>query len=278
MALSMIIIKFGGSVITDKSRSFRFRAKDTERLVTELKSYQRAISKSRPTLKAEQLILVHGAGSFGHILANKYKLDEGFKSPKQLIRVAEVKKDVRELNLKVIKILIAHSLNPISISPSSIIVNNSKVIDSIDMTAFEHLMKLQFIPVTFGDIVMDKKLGFSICSGDQIILHLAKNFKPDKVIFVTNVDGLLANPPTDPKSQKLIEEINITSRSDLALVKSVKAKMKVADVTGGILTKLKISMEIAKYGIESYIINGRVKNRLRNCLLDRDITGTRIHG
>jgi isopentenyl phosphate kinase len=221
--------------------------------------------------------LVHGAGSFGHILANKYKLDEGFKSPKQLAKVAEVKKDVRELNLKIIKILITHTLNPISISPSSIIVNKNKMIDSIDMKAFERPMELQFIPVTFGDIVMDKKLGFSICSGDQIILHLAKNFKPDKVVFVTNVDGLLTKPPTGPRSQDLIEDIDITSSSDLALVKSVKAKMKVADVTGGILTKLKISMEMAKFGIESYIINGSVKSRLKNCLLNRDITGTRIH-
>ena len=273
----MMIIKFGGSVITDKSKSYRFRAKDTERLVKEIKSYQRAVSKSGVNSKAEQLVLVHGAGSFGHILANKYKLDEGFESPKQLIKVAEVKKDVRELNLKVLKILIDNNLNPISISPSSIIVNKNKLIDTIDITTFERPMELQFMPVTFGDIVMDKKLGFSICSGDQIILHLATKLKPTKVIFVTNVNGLLTKPPTAPKPQELIEDIDITSKPDLKLIKSIEAKMKVEDVTGGILSKLKIAMEIAKHGIESYIINGRVNNRLKNCLLDRAITGTRIH-
>jgi isopentenyl phosphate kinase len=264
----MIIIKFGGSVITDKKIKYKFRPNVTDRLVKEFK----------PGIKKHQLILVHGAGSFGHILSKKYELDQGFKSPEQLAKVAEVKKDVRDLNLKILKILIRNGLNPISISPSSVISNNNKSISKIDLTAFDKPMALQFIPVTFGDIVMDRSIGFSICSGDQIILHLAKKYKPDRVIFITNVDGIYTKPPGRGIKTELIENINIRSKSDLELVKQIEAEMNVADVTGGIFGKLKISMEIAKSGVRANIINGTVKDRLKDCVKGRKIIGTTIQG
>jgi isopentenyl phosphate kinase len=264
----MIIIKFGGSVITDKKVKYKFRPNVTDRLVKEFKS----------GIKKQQLILVHGAGSFGHILSKQYELDKGFRSPKQLSKVAEVKKDVRELNLKILQILIRNNLNPISISPSSVISNNNKSISKIDLTAFDKPMALQFIPVTYGDIVMDEALGFSICSGDQIILHLAKKYKPDRVIFATNVDGVCTKPPGRGIKTELIEKIDLGSGPDLDLVKQIEAEMKVADVTGGIFEKLKISMEIAKSGVKTNIINGTVKNRLRDCVKGRKVIGTTILG
>jgi isopentenyl phosphate kinase len=263
----MIIIKFGGSVITDKKIKYKFRPKVTDRLAKEFK----------PSVKNHQMILVHGAGSFGHILSKKYELDKGFRTPKQLAKVAEVKKDVRELNLKILKILIKNNLNPISISPSSVISNNNKLINEINLSTFEKPMNLRFIPVTFGDIVMDKSLGFSICSGDQIILHLAKKFKPDHVIFVTDVDGVFTKPPGRRVKTELIEKINIRSKSDMKLVKDIESEMEVADVTGGIFEKLKISMEIAKSGVQTSIINGTVKNRLKDCINSRKVVGTRIN-
>jgi isopentenyl phosphate kinase len=264
----MMIIKLGGSVITDKKVKYRFRPNVTDRLVKEFK----------PVIKKHQMVLVHGAGSFGHILSKKYELDKGFRSPGQLAKVAEVKKDVRELDLKILNILIKNGLNPISISPSSIISNNNKSISKIDLTAFEKPMALNFIPVTYGDIVMDSSLGFSICSGDQIILHLAKKYKPDRVILVTNVDGVYTRPPGKGRKTELIENINVRSKSDLELVKQIEAEMKVADVTGGIFEKLRISMEIAKSGVKADIINGTVKNRLNDCVKGRKVIGTTIQG
>jgi len=264
----MIIIKFGGSVITDKKTRYKFRSHVTDRLVKEFKSYA----------KKDQIVLVHGAGSFGHILAEKYKLDKGFRSPQQLGKVAEVKKDVRELDLEVLKIMIRNGLNPMSISPSAVITNDNKKIVNINMTAFENPLEYKFIPVTFGDIVMDRSLGFSICSGDQIILKLAKKFKPSLVIFVTDVDGLYTKPPNTYKDAEFIDEIDLSSGSGLKLIKKVEAEMKVADVTGGILTKVRISMDIARSGVQTYIINGKVKDRLKECLAGRKIKGTWIHG
>ena len=56
----MILIKFGGSVITDKSRYRTFNADVVRRLCKEIRD------------SGERVIVVHGAGSFGHVLAKEH--------------------------------------------------------------------------------------------------------------------------------------------------------------------------------------------------------------
>ena len=56
----MIIVKLGGSVITDKSRYRTFRREITKEIIDVISEFE------------EELILVHGGGSFGHIMAKRY--------------------------------------------------------------------------------------------------------------------------------------------------------------------------------------------------------------
>ena len=51
----MFIVKFGGSIITDKSKKNCFKKEIVDRLASELEHANKKI------------ILIHGAGSFGHI-------------------------------------------------------------------------------------------------------------------------------------------------------------------------------------------------------------------
>ncbi|MBU0623767.1 MAG: kinase, partial [Candidatus Thermoplasmatota archaeon] len=90
----MILVKLGGSVITDKSKLRTFRSSSCSRLAREL----------RPARSG--LTLVHGAGSYGHIEAKKHGLQNGLKTNAQLRHVASVQRDVRELNLRVLETLI----------------------------------------------------------------------------------------------------------------------------------------------------------------------------
>jgi len=56
------ILKIGGSILTDKNREMSARADEITRIARE-------ISSSR----SQDLVLVHGAGSFGHIPAKKIR-------------------------------------------------------------------------------------------------------------------------------------------------------------------------------------------------------------
>ena len=61
-----VVIKLGGSVITDKSAAFKANYRSMNAIATEL-------AKVR-----DRLILLNGAGSFGHIPVKQYGLDKGF--------------------------------------------------------------------------------------------------------------------------------------------------------------------------------------------------------
>ena len=111
----MYIIKLGGSTITDKSKKSIFKTKIMNNLSKEIK-------KAKKTC-----IIVHGAGSFGHILAKKYNLNDGYKNENQLKGFSETMQMVQVLNSNVLK-----SLNK-TFSKSIIFPSLTKILSSLNL-------------------------------------------------------------------------------------------------------------------------------------------------
>jgi isopentenyl phosphate kinase len=258
---SLYLIKLGGSVITDKTKLYKFREAVTKRLAKELKESNR------------RYIIVHGAGSFGHIKAKRYNIN--FVTQKKISKfragIAEVQYDVRVLNLKLIKYLSNESLNPLSVPPSMVLKCENKKIKYFNNEIFKDYLQANFTPVTFGDVVLDEKLGFCICSGDLLMLELAKKIKFEKAIFVMDVDGFYSGEPKN-KSSKLIPEL--TPEFFNALTKP-KISSKISDVTGSAYEKMRISLELARY-TKVIALNGNVKNRLKEALENSDVICTKV--
>jgi isopentenyl phosphate kinase len=256
----MFIVKFGGSVITDKTKKYTFEKEAATRLVSEI------LDSSKKTL------VVHGAGSFGHILAKKHKLHEGYKSPDQIKAVSEVQRDVRHLNLMVLNTFLEYGINAVSLAPSSFLTNKSGKIEKMDTALFKRYFEMGFTPITFGDVVLDDDLQFSICSGDSLMLELARAFKPKAVIFVTDVDGIYSSDPSSSDEARLLEVVNEDSLKHIK-----RGESRVDDVTGSIFGKLDVMFQIAALGLKTIIINGTVEERLKGALKGEDILCTRIH-
>src|SRR2546422_10612230 len=106
---SMLLVKLGGSVITVKSKYRTLRGPDLSRLARELAA-----------AAGPDTVVVHGAGSYGHILAAKHRLDEGYDSPAQLTAVSQVQRDVRAPDLKVVDALLRARLRPAAGPPSPV--------------------------------------------------------------------------------------------------------------------------------------------------------------
>jgi len=255
----MIIVKLGGSVITDKKRENRARKKVIDRLVREIK-------KSK-----KEIILVHGAGSFGHIHAKEYKLDRGFKSRNQLKGFHITHSSVRILNQIVMSSLYNHNIFSVSLPPLSFVEMNNGKLKYIDLKCFEESVSIGLTPVTFGDIVFDDELGFSICSGDILVLNLSRYFKPEKVIFVIDEDGIFDKDPKKYKDAKLLREIKY---NDLP----VAEKSIYTDVTGGMGGKIEVIREIAKEDIDVLVVNGNKRDRLFSSLIGKKVKGTHVIG
>ncbi len=255
----MMLVKLGGSVITDKSKLRTARPAVISRLAREI-----ATAK-------EELILVHGAGSFGHVMAEKYRLHEGHHDDSQMEGLGEVQRDVRELNLKVLSALITAGARPVSVPPGIVVRLVGGKIAKLEVGPFKDYLALDMMPVTFGDVAVDSQRKFGICSGDDLMLELSRAFTPMKSLFVTDVDGVFTSDPKSAGRAELLEEI---ARKDIG--KADLSSRHAKDVTGGLEGKLLKMFEAAEFADESWILNGLVPGRLKDALADKKFTGTKV--
>jgi isopentenyl phosphate kinase len=258
--MSVVLIKLGGSVITDKSRYRSFNRESSDRLAREIAS------------SGKQVILVHGAGSFGHVLASEYQLQKGYLEDSQRMGVAKVQRDVRDLNREVMFSLDRAGMPSTSIPPGACALMESGKLRRLEMDLFHRYLDLGITPVTFGDVVLDSQRRFGICSGDQLMHLLAREFRPELIVFCADVDGIFTADPNLDKEAKLIQEVD---RSTLG---SIPRTSRVTDVTGSIYGKLESMLEIAELGKGTMVINGLVPGRLTSALKGEKVKGSLVVG
>ncbi len=254
----MHLVKLGGSVLTDKARLRTARPAAIRRLAGELASV------------AQPLLIVHGAGSYGHILASRYRLNAGGSSSAKRTAAARVQADVRALNHLVIDALNRVGFASVPIPPAAVLSLDDGRVSTIDLTPFLEFSSMGFTPVTFGDVVRDLRRGFSVCSGDLMMAELARAFRPKRAVFAADVDGLFT---ADPKRRKHARLLDVVGPKDLAQIEFSAPR---TDVTGSIEGKLHRMVEIADHVDECLIVNGNVKNRVRDALRGKRVVGTRI--
>lgn len=253
----MILIKLGGSVITDKSEYRKFRKETVSRLCGEIKK------------SGIDAIIVHGAGSFGHIVAKKFRIADGFENEKQIPAVAQICEDTRELNSLVVKELNKAGIPSVSVPTGSAFIMKNGKLKMKDDSVLKNLVKLGIVPVMFGDVVTDAEKGFGICSGDQIMEKLCEKFDFEKVVFVSDVDGLYLSDPKKNKNAEFLETVNEK------LLKNADGKQSVDDVTGGVKEKVKIMLRMCSPERECVLVNGNEKGRLLSLLRGEKVKCTK---
>ncbi len=260
----MKILKLGGSVITKKE------AEEPSIHYENLKRISYEIAESA----ADPLIIVHGAGSFGHPFAREYSIgstienETDFKEKK--IGFCITQSWVKKLNTMVCDSLREEGVFAVSIHPSSFITTKDGRIHSCDLSLINKYLDSGFIPVIHGDVVMDMNRSIRICvlSGDQIIKYLGENLNPERVILGTDVDGIYDKNPKKYDDAELME--TVTSFDQLSAEGSLNV-----DVTGGMQGKLKELLHLAEFGVESQIINAAKESLLKKALKGEPI-GTTI--
>jgi isopentenyl phosphate kinase len=266
----LIILKLGGSVITKKEAAEpTLDHKNLDRL-------SREISES----SYDKLIIVHGAGSFGHPLAQKYGIGNEITSTSELARKKQgfsiIQNCVKNLNSKVCEYLRTYGVFPVSIQPSSFVLTKNKRIYSANIDLIGKYLDLGFVPVIYGDVVLDEdqSIKMAVLSGDQIIKYLAEHLKPERVILGSDVDGIYTKDPKKHSDAELVELITSQAQVDL-MVESMTSKEAV-DVTGGMEGKLRELLELADLGVKSEIINANRMNLIKEAINGNKIMGTLI--
>ena len=262
----MIILKIGGSILTNKdSIESEVDAASLKRIASEIKKSFDNSSK--------ELIIVHGAGSFGHPPAKKHKIGEAFDEsqyPEKRLGFCEIQNEVKRLNMFVCEAFINEGLPTIAVPASSFITANDKRITEGNLDLFKRYLSKGFIPVIYGDVVLDDELEFCVISGDQIIQYLSVNLTPDRVILGTDVDGVYNKNPKTHDDALFFDKF--TSLEDLDTLEGTTN----VDVTGGMVGKIKELLYLADLGIESKIINAEIEDNIYKVLENEDVKGTVI--
>lgn len=244
------ILKIGGSVITDKTRPSASRPDMIEQIAMELV----ACSMSG-------LILVHGAGSFGHIQAAQYGLPERF-SAEGLLKTHQ---SVVLLNSMIVDALFAAGASPVPVHPFSSTVLRDGRIEEMALSPIAEMSSRGLLPVLHGDVAIDLSRGSGIVSGDQIVSYLAERLRANRVVLGTDVDGIICEGRT-------LKEI---SRQDLGAF-DIGCGPGV-DITGGMRGKLWELLDLADRGITSEIFNAVRPGNIKRVLLGEHL-GTIVRG
>jgi len=255
----LIMLKLGGSLITDKKKPYTARPETIKRIAKEIKE---AIDE-----KHQKLLIGHGGGSFPHQSATKYGTHKGIINAGSIKGIALVQNDAARLNRIVVDALIDAGINAVSIQPSSSAISENSRIKTWDTFAIEKYLELGIVPVPYGDVGLDEKQGCCILSTEEILTFLAKKLGSKKIILAGKTEGVLTG------DGKLIPEITEKNFNE------IKAHLKGsdgADATGGMIHKVERMLEFAKHGITSEIINGTKDGYIKRALLGETSLGTNI--
>ncbi|PVX25322.1 MAG: hypothetical protein CW691_04905 [Candidatus Bathyarchaeum sp.] len=262
MGVKPTVLKLGGSVITDKNKPATANLETIKRLADE-------ISRA----KVSSLILVHGGGSFGHPVAKKYNLTDGYGDPSQVQGFSETHRAMTQLNSLVMEALISYNINAVVVQPSSCVVTKAGRIQSMERKPIKRMLDMGLVPVLFGDAVLDSEKGFAILSGDQLVASLAINFGASRIIMGGDVDGLYTADPKSCSSAKLIRQVTL---EELKAQKHEIEGSTATDVTGGMLGKMHELVPAIEKNIQTLIVNATKPLRVYKALKGEEVIGTII--
>jgi isopentenyl phosphate kinase len=254
-----VVVKLGGSVLTRKQESARLRPKILRRLCQEL-----AAPGNPP------LVVLHGAGSFGHPGAVRWNLarapvDDADRTHR-LRGAAIVGTEVRRLHSAVLRAMVDAGLAPFSVPAQPIAVCRGGALARFDLEPFRRALARGGVPVSFGDVVADEEWGFSILSADTIAVQLVRELPSRRLVFVSDVEGVLA-PGSSGQRHRPIAKLTHD------VLQTLRPSEGVTDVTGGIRAKAEAMLAAAGAGADAGLISG-----LRHGALSRALRGETVYG
>jgi len=258
---SIVFVKLGGSLLTDKSTPRTPRPAVIERVAKEL-------ARVWPTLQG-RLVVGHGSGSFGHVAAQGTNLaaSEGTADAEALSRTQHA---AHQLHRRVLDAVREEGLPVMSFAPSSALVSEAGAPVSFQAEPVRRVLAVGGLPLTLGDVTLDRTRGGVICSTETILRELIRSLAADEMsvaaaLWFGDTTGVYGG------SGNHLDTIVPGAPAD-ALTASGPSSA--PDVTGGMRHRLETTLALAREGVPSLIASGEVEGRLERALQGRDVPGT----
>jgi isopentenyl phosphate kinase len=260
----LVFLKLGGSLITEKSGVHKPRIRVMRRLFRELGS----ILNDQPELR---ILLGHGSGSFGHIPAKKYGTIKGVRTSEEWQGFVEVWQEAQALNRIVMDEIKNAGLHAISFPPSATILSENSEIVRWEISQIQTALQQSILPVVFGDVIFDRKIGGTILSTENLFSYLALFLKPHRILLAGEEKGVWSNYE---KKDFLVQ--TITPETSRKMPSQPQGSYK-TDVTGGMKQKVEMMISLVNEHpeITVSIFSGLIPGELKRAL-SGDFPGTTI--
>ena len=258
----LIYIKLGGSLITDKNSESTVYPTIIKHLAKEIYNF----SCANP---ADNIIVGHGAGSYGHIQAVRNNLHRCTHSPERWAGVLEVAQAVSQLSRILQQDLHLAGLHTKLFHPSESAICRDRRLKSLDLTNIKHALDRQQIPLIHGDICFDETCGASIISTESIFAYISTKLQPINIYIAGTEPGVYDSYPNG----NIIPAISNSSKH--TLFTNITASNS-PDITGGMKSKVDIMLNLIRLypDITVHIFSGTDPGNLTAALNGQYTKGT----
>ncbi|MGA1872421.1 MAG: hypothetical protein ACMUHY_02005 [Thermoplasmatota archaeon] len=279
----MIVVKLGGSLITYKGSdslppyrwneiSIRYRIKEN--------SIKSAAALLGP-FSSDRIVIIHGGGTHGHRTVKRWS--SGVVKGDEPRRIWEVKWRMLQLTESVVRILGQKGLPAVSVSPSDILRVRKGSIDRFDPSSIREILEAGCVPVLRGDLAADTEGGWSVVSGDEIMVELVKKGiegtlpRSEKAIMCLDIEGFYED--LGGEGEKVHDEItrDLYHRNMPLWRSDIPTGETKGDVTGGILRKVSACHRIAAMECDAWLTGGDLDSSL-GPILQGGHSGTLFRG
>lgn len=215
-----VVLKLGGSVITDK---------DTPETVD-----QAALEAACTTIGAHgdtDLVIIHGGGSFGHHHAAAHGVSR-MAGTRDAQAVQDVHRAMRTLNTAVVDALAAEDVPAIPVHPLSAAHRAPGGELQLPTQQVQTLLAEGFVPVLHGDVIAHREHGATVLSGDELVCALAGDLSGDRVGLCSAVPGVLDGGDVVPEIDAFEDVAHALRASEST------------DVTGGMAGKVRALLDL----------------------------------
>jgi [amino group carrier protein]-L-2-aminoadipate 6-kinase len=262
----MIVIKIGGSVINELNSS--------------------TLNDIKKISEKDKLILVHGGGKEVTATANKLGKEQKFIVSPGGVKSRYTDKETAEIytmvmsgkiNKMIVSMLLREGLKSVGLTgidgyilkaerKKKLIIINDKgrkmaidggytgKISSVDPSLLNTLTIEGYVPV-ISPVALSEEFDFLNVDGDRAAAYIAAGVRADKVIFITNVDGLVIE-------QKLVTKLTVG-----------EAKVVLPKIGFGMEKKVLACVEALEMGVKEAIIStGQRENPISSAILHHNCT------
>jgi isopentenyl phosphate kinase len=269
MGKNLTVIKLGGSLLTDKSKPYEARKSVIQSIAREIKS---CVDEDL----IENLVIVHGVGSFGHPPVLEYKLHKGYTGPEQFIPLSKTQRVVNEFRHIITKEFQEAGLPVNLLHPSSMVVAEKMRIIKSFFEPLEGWLSLGMIPLLGGDLLYDAAMGFSVGSGDLLAVELARKLEAKQLFYAMDVAGFYNDNPKTNADASLIDRISLGELSTILKAMEQKVSVDASGAMKGKLYSISTASDLITSGLEIALLSMMEEGNLKALLKGQEVQCTRI--